>query len=101
MHADCLGLQVAIQPVAKSVCSVLFVDSAALKPSSASLLADCHLAGVQLLQCQVLTGVNLCQPVCWANYQDLTALQVAIKLEHKTSKGCASGSPPHEWSVYA
>lgn len=25
--------------------------------------------------------------------------QVALKFEHKSSKGCTSG-PPHEWSVY-
>ena len=27
--------------------------------------------------------------------------QVAIKFEHKTSKGCVAGGPPYEWSVYA
>ena len=59
--------------------------------SSASLLRQLH----------PLTGTTLSQPICWADSQDLPALQVAIKLEHKTSKGCTSGSPPHEWSVYA
>ena len=27
------------------------------------------------------------------------ALQVALKFEHVTSKGCTNG-PPYEWSVY-
>lgn len=27
-------------------------------------------------------------------------VQVALKFEHKTSKGCTSG-PPYEWSIYA
>ncbi|KAK9865660.1 hypothetical protein WJX84_010707 [Apatococcus fuscideae] len=29
------------------------------------------------------------------------ASPVAIKFEHKTSKGCVAGGPPYEWSVYA
>ena len=26
--------------------------------------------------------------------------EVALKFEHRTSKGCTSGGPPYEWSVY-
>ena len=27
-------------------------------------------------------------------------MQVALKFEHKTSKGCTSSGPPYEWQVY-
>ena len=31
---------------------------------------------------------------------DSSGLQVALKFEHKTSKGCTSSGPPYEWQVY-
>ena len=33
-------------------------------------------------------------------YSSLAFLQVALKFEHKTSRGCVSGGAPHEWQVY-
>jgi len=28
------------------------------------------------------------------------AVQVALKFEHNTSKGCTPNGPPYEWTVY-
>jgi len=36
----------------------------------------------------------------WAPIRTVFVCQVAIKFEHKTSKGC-SGGVPHEWGVYS
>ena len=51
-----------------------------------------------------------CNPFCWllafcgwaipaGHQRHITVLQVALKLEHRSSKGCNYG-PPYEWSVY-
>lgn len=37
--------------------------------------------------------------IIWPPLPLTDSLQVALKLEHRTSKGCNYG-PPYEWSVY-
>lgn len=32
--------------------------------------------------------------------KDPKPTEVALKFEHKTSKGCTASGPPYEWSVY-
>jgi serine/threonine protein kinase len=35
-----------------------------------------------------------------ATTRETKPVEVALKFEHKTSKGCTSGGPPYEWSMY-
>lgn len=51
--------------------------------------------GAGLLCCSLRTAAALSVPTMAA----VAALQVALKLEHRSSKGCNYG-PPYEWSVY-
>lgn len=58
-----------------------------------------HVADPALLHRRNHAGAHTCCAAPHA-HSDASCLQVALKFEHKNSKGCNFG-PPYEWSVYS
>ena len=47
-----------------------------------------------------IVNTSLLQTACLPTEKGKFGMQVALKFEHKTSKGCTSNGAPYEWQVY-